>query len=110
MKYKSLEDWNGSPDGCNVTAFKAGETYDHGELGDSLVNVGLREGWIEVVDEKQPKATDKPQVVEVTLEIVKDGMTVPEMHAALKDAGVKTSAKKEDTLAKLILKHGLFGG
>lgn len=110
MKYKSLKDWPGSPDGCKVTEYKKGETYDHGELGDNLAEVGLREGWIEVVEGKPAKATEQKQTVAVTLEMVKDGMTIPEMQDALAGADVKTRAKKEDALAKLILKHGLFKG
>ena len=108
--YKVLITFDGSPDGCTVKTYEEGAELDHSAFGDDLVEVALNEKWIEPIDKKAEKPADKPQVVEVTIEMIKDGMTVPEMKKALKDAGVKTSAKKEDTLAKLILEHKLFGG
>ena len=109
MKYKCNIDFDGSPDGCKVRTFKDGQIYDHADFGDDLVEVALEMKWIDEVDggqEDEPQA----QVVEVTLEMIKDGMTVKEMLAALKEANIITRAKKEDTLANLILKHQLFGG
>ena len=107
MKYLSLIKWDGSPDGCTVKTYEADTVYNHSELGGSLSEVALEEKWIEVVEAKQAPS---PLKVTVTLEIIKDGMTIPEMREALKGAGITVRSKKEDTLAKLILKHNLFGG
>lgn len=108
MKYLSLIKWEGSPNGCTVKTYEADTVYDHSEIGDDLATVALGEKWIEVHEAKPAKPA--PQKVEVTLEIIKDGMTIPEMQKALKDANIVSRSKKEDTLAKLILKHNLFGG
>ena len=107
MKYLSLITWDGSPNGCIVKTYQADTEYNHSDLGDELAEVALEEKWIEVVEEKKAPASKK---VTVTLEIIKDGMTIPEMQKALKGANIVSRSKKEDTLAKLILKHNLFGG
>jgi len=107
MKYQATTDWSGSPDGCIIRHYEEGKAYPHSAIGDDLVEVALKEGWIIDLDKVD---ADEPQTVELTLEMVKDGMTVAEMKDALKAAGISTRAKKEDPLAKLILKHGLFGG
>jgi hypothetical protein len=103
--YKVIKSFDGSPNGCDVNHYEKGEVLDHSAFGDSLVEVALKEKWIEA---HEAKKTKKTQTVTVTVEMIKDGMTIPEMQAALKGAGIATRVKSEAKLANLILENGLF--
>jgi hypothetical protein len=55
MKYKILENFRGSPDGCRVISYRAGEVWDAGiDFSEDLAEVALSEGWAEVLKEKKP--------------------------------------------------------
>lgn len=47
MKYRSTQDWKGSPNGALVLSFADGEPVEGDVLGDELTAVALKEGWIE---------------------------------------------------------------
>lgn len=47
MRYRSNQDWKGSPNGALVLSFAKGDKVESEVLGDELTAVALKEGWIE---------------------------------------------------------------
>lgn len=52
MKYRSTQDWKGSPNGAIVIAFSKGDEVEADVIGDDLTDVALKEGWIEPADRR----------------------------------------------------------
>ncbi len=56
--YKIIKDFPGSPDGCKVIDYKAGDTYTIGsDFSADLAAVAVREKWAIEVESDKP---DKP--------------------------------------------------
>lgn len=52
MKYRCTQNWKGSPDGSAVISFVENETVEESDLGKSLLDVAISEGWVEPIDRR----------------------------------------------------------
>ncbi|MCB4811691.1 cytochrome P450 [Methylovorus menthalis] len=93
--YKVIKDFNGSPDGANVIAFKIGDSMSIQKHGEDLINVALAEKWI--VADKPPASPKSPEQLKAAAQKKVDGLT-----KSLSKAKPENKAKLQEELDKAV--------
>lgn len=93
--YKVIKDFQGSPDGANVIAFKVGDSMSPQKHGEELIKVALDEKWI--VGDKPSAPAKTPEQLKAAAQKKVDGL-----KKSLSKAKPENKAKLQDELDKAI--------